>query len=1331
MKKILLLTLVFCIPYFGFSQIGIFENFNQGQPTGWVGNASAVPFEFNDESACEGLSANAAFTGFFSFSAQLTSGNIAGQSNGTDFTLDFDYKVVDATDGSAFPSGWGTAEVQYSTDNGGSWTTFGTIDDTNYTSSADCVAAPTFTVAAADLPNGADFKLRYVVNRNVQGFRFVLDNISGTQVLNAPPNCDVVMTTPADGATDVNIATPLEWSPATGLPSGYLVSVGTTPGGTDILDNEDVGSSTQINNVLPGALDQYDATFYVTIVPYNSVGNATACQEFSFTTETNPHEIVDCSVGSINNSFCYTNGGITEFSYTSNDGTPLNLIINEGQVEDGWDELIVLDSDGTTVLNPGEEYGPNGDGNVGGMFFQSSGSVIYIQVDADFINDCASEGYTPIDYTVACATCVFQDVSYNVVDDCANDQFFVDVVIDDLGTATSITIEDDQGNSVSGVSANGQTEQFGPYPIGTGVSFTTINEDDANCTITSGVIRDNCPPPNNTCDSASVAVINPDNFCETLNFGTLEQSSGSSVPVSCAGPAAQDVWFEFTATATTITSTIITDGFGGPSHAIYADDCGNLTELYCSEEFDNFGDSDAIVAQDLIIGETYKIRVFSDTQSDEEFELCLTTPQFGEDNSTCDVSAPFCAPFDDQGNPQPLIFPNGYFYLTESVAETGPDYGCLGSEPNPAWFFMQVQETGDLGFTITQNTAYNENGEPIGDGLDVDFIAYGPFTEAESNCGDLTAANTVDCSYSAAAIEEFTIPNAQAGEYYAVVITNFNQQPGYISLGQTNFGEPDAGSTNCDLVFENTIRACAGEEVTMISEFDPADIAAYQWYAFDEALDDYVAINEQDAFNEDYTTDVSGQYFVQTFETGTFLEEREFFTVVIEEEPEITVPQDLVVCEGQTINLDATPANSDSYGSVDHQWFLDGNEISGATDPTHSVTQGGEYSVIVTTSNGSATGEPQVCETEFIFPVQGGAFEVDLGQDQVLCDADPQTITANIIDGDAANATYAWSTGETTSSIEVNTTGTYEVTVTIDGCPVTNSVDYTFNVSPEIDLGAETLISCDLASEVLDATASNYTDAEVTYEWTLDGAVISGAITSTLTPTDYGTYEVTVTPNGTSCSSTGSVTIEERDDILVDVVPSASIDTVLNYCEDGTGTPDIPVYEVVLETSLTNATADEVEFTWYKNDVQLPETTSSITVVYDEQGVFNDEYYCVINIDNCTATSNLLVTDIEIAPYENAGCKITQGLSPDETPGENDVLDLAFLNDRSGIESVEIFDRNGRSVFFLKDYVNEFNGQSDEGDKLINGTYFYVIKLRNEDPVFGRQKTGWIYIKRN
>ena len=96
----------------------------------------------------------------------------------------------------------------------------------------------------------------------------------------AVPNCDAVLTGPENNTAD-SVAGILSWEEATGAVEGYKISVGTTAGGTDILNLFDVGDATQYD--IPGSLSSA-TTYYVTVVPYNMIGNATGCAEYSFLT---------------------------------------------------------------------------------------------------------------------------------------------------------------------------------------------------------------------------------------------------------------------------------------------------------------------------------------------------------------------------------------------------------------------------------------------------------------------------------------------------------------------------------------------------------------------------------------------------------------------------------------------------------------------------------------------------------------------------------------------------------------------------------------------------------------------------------------------------------------------------------------------------------------------------------------------------------------------------------------------------------------------------------------------------------------------------------------
>ncbi|MCX7546353.1 gliding motility-associated C-terminal domain-containing protein [Xanthomarina sp. F1114] len=374
MKKITLSLLFGLISLIGFSQIGLVENFDASLtiPPGWTSAGySGTPFN-----PCSVVSLRSNLSDS-NTSDYLESPNILGESNGTDVTVSFDYKIVDwsaAVDAS--PPGWGEFYVQYSTDNGGSWTTIGTINDVNHVTANTC-ANMSFVVPAAEVPTGGDFKLRFE-NLYISGnYYFYMDNVTAFQVVVDPPACSPLVN-PTNGATGVAITENLSWQPATGIPSGYTLSVGTTPGGTELVDNVNTGLSTTYD--LPDL--EYSTTYYVNITPYNDNGPAVDCPEQTFTTGADPNAPVDCGSGiPINTVFCYTNNDTTTFSFQSSDGSPLVVVFNSGSTENGWDELIILDSDGTTNLNDATPYGDAG--NLAGLLFISSGDTITVGVTSD------------------------------------------------------------------------------------------------------------------------------------------------------------------------------------------------------------------------------------------------------------------------------------------------------------------------------------------------------------------------------------------------------------------------------------------------------------------------------------------------------------------------------------------------------------------------------------------------------------------------------------------------------------------------------------------------------------------------------------------------------------------------------------------------------------------------------------------------------------------------------------------------------------------------------------------------------------------------------------
>ena len=158
--------------------------------------------------------------------------------------------------------------------------------------------------------------------------------------------------------------------------------------------------------------------------------------------------------------------------------------------------------------------------------------------------------------------------------------------------------------------------------------------------------------------------------------------------------------------------------------------------------------------------------------------VLINKNQLYAQGNTCGQATPFCT-----GVGTPFVYPNVH---NGSVAQTGPNYGCLGSRPDPSWFYLKTSAAGVMTFSLSQTV--NANG--TGGGLDVDYIAWGPFASQTGNCGSL-GTNTVGCSFSAASTETISINSPGAGLFYIIMITNYTGvtappgTAGYIAITQT------------------------------------------------------------------------------------------------------------------------------------------------------------------------------------------------------------------------------------------------------------------------------------------------------------------------------------------------------------------------------------------------------------------------------------------------------------------------------------------------------------------------------------------------------------------
>ncbi|WP_407265382.1 gliding motility-associated C-terminal domain-containing protein [Tenacibaculum maritimum] len=140
-----------------------------------------------------------------------------------------------------------------------------------------------------------------------------------------------------------------------------------------------------------------------------------------------------------------------------------------------------------------------------------------------------------------------------------------------------------------------------------------------------------------------------------------------------------------------------------------------------------------------------------------------------------------------------LCTPNAAFPAETSAPDLGPLPSCgtsgvapgypvsptLSTTPNPAFYTLQVVQSGDLYLFI--NTFPQK---------DVDFAIWGPYSspDAINNCqgGNFPPGVPIDCDYSTSTSEQIDIPGVLAGESYILMITNYSKDPTDITLSPNN-----------------------------------------------------------------------------------------------------------------------------------------------------------------------------------------------------------------------------------------------------------------------------------------------------------------------------------------------------------------------------------------------------------------------------------------------------------------------------------------------------------------------------------------------------------------
>ena len=180
--------------------------------------------------------------------------------------------------------------------------------------------------------------------------------------------------------------------------------------------------------------------------------------------------------------------------------------------------------------------------------------------------------------TVTCPACSVPAATYSAVSNCPVDtDFTIEVVIADIGSASGVTISDDQGTAASGGLTAG-TYSYGAYANATPVVITITNDDDGTCTTSSASLTfaGDCPPANDDFANA-ITVACGENVTGDTTLATLDEETapgGGGADVD-----APNVWYFYDSAvegAGDITLNLCPSGYD-TSLLVYTGTTGNLT----------------------------------------------------------------------------------------------------------------------------------------------------------------------------------------------------------------------------------------------------------------------------------------------------------------------------------------------------------------------------------------------------------------------------------------------------------------------------------------------------------------------------------------------------------------------------------------------------------------------------------------------------------------------------------------------------------------------------------------------------------------------------------
>ncbi|TVR40534.1 MAG: hypothetical protein EA392_03755 [Cryomorphaceae bacterium] len=319
-----------------------------------------------------------------------------------------------------------------------------------------------------------------------------------------------------------------------------------------------------------------------------------------------------------------------------------------------------------------------------------------------------------------------------------------------------------------------------------------------------------------------------------------------------------------------------------------------------------------------------------------------------------------------------------------------------------------------------------------------------------------------------------------------------------------DFGLDGLSFQGC-IPLENTFEANAGESATICSGDtytlgeEPVSNVSYTWEAHPALSSTQIANPTVTLINEG-NNPITHTFYLAADSGGTGCISTDSVVVIVVPPFELDLPANFETC-AFPFQIEFEHPNAESY-----LWS------NGSEDASPMINQPGAYTVTVAAGLCEATATTQVSLVDFE--------PVDLGPDLNVCEW-PVLLETGI-----ANATYQWSTGENTASIEVNAPGSYSVTVVQNGCESSDQLVVNL-IAPEPANLPDSLEAC-LPPVNISANVTN-----ATYSWS------TGHQTPTIDVEETGWVFLTYEQNG--CVAMDSTYVLIENTFTFNMIPDTAV----------------------------------------------------------------------------------------------------------------------------------------------------------------------------------------------